>query len=73
MKPCSNLFIESCVKCRGENKPYIVKVENMYYVRCPCGKWDRYTFLGLTQKSAWESWNAMNRPIQRGRYNPKDQ
>lgn len=67
MGRCSEIFMERCVKCKGKYKPYIVRVEGMYYVRCGCGKWDRYWFLGLKPTSAIEEWNKYNRPIRRGR------
>lgn len=67
MNRCSEIFIEKCAKCKGKNEVYIVKNEGMYYVRCGCGKWDRYFALGLTEKKAIETWNRMNRPIKRGK------
>lgn len=55
------------MKCRGRYQPRVVRVEGLYYVRCPCGKWDRYQFLGLREEYAVEEWNKFNRPIKRGR------
>lgn len=63
--------LQKCVKCRGKNKPYVVRVEGLYYVRCGCGKWDRYFALGMTAKQAIETWNDANRPM-RGRWNEID-
>lgn len=57
-----------CVKCKGKNKPYVVKVYDLYYARCGCNKWDRYAALGMNEKMAVEVWNRMNRPIRRGKY-----
>lgn len=67
MNRCSEKFMEKCIKCKGANEVYIVKNEGMYYVRCGCGKWDRYQFLGLRKEYAIEEWNRMNRPIKRGK------
>ena len=39
MAVCSEMA--TCVKCRGKNKPKIVKIDGLYYVQCPCNKWDR--------------------------------
>lgn len=64
--------LEKCVKCRGKNKPYVVRVEGLYYVRCGCGKWDRYFALGMTAKQAIETWNRFNREIVRGKYVPDE-
>ena len=57
-----------CVKCKGENQPKVVRVEGMYYVQCPCCKWDNYQFLGLKPQYAIEEWNKFNRPINRTSY-----
>lgn len=57
--------IFECVKCKGKYKARIVRVEGMYYIQCPCGKWDKYQFLGLKPQYAIEEWNKFNRPIQR--------
>lgn len=62
---CSKPFIETCAKCKGKHKPYIVKIEGMYYVRCDCNKWDPYFFLGRSEKTAWEQWTLFNRPMKR--------
>lgn len=64
MAVCSEMAM--CVKCRGENKPKIVKIDGLYYVQCPCNKWDRHQFLGLKDVNAIEEWNKFNRPINRG-------
>lgn len=56
-----------CVKCKGENQPKVVRVEGMYYVQCPCCKWDRYCALGLKADSAIEVWNRLNKPM-KGRW-----
>lgn len=64
MAVCSEMAM--CVKCRGKNKPKIVKIDGMYYVQCPCNKWDRYCALGLKAEHAIEVWNQLNRPINRG-------
>ena len=62
MGVCSD-DMNKCVKC-GKN-PYIVKVEGFYYVRCYCGKWDKYQFLGLRPENAVDVWNGFNRDIKR--------
>lgn len=72
MKHCSKPYVETCVKCKGKFEPYVVKTDGLYYVRCGCGRWDRFQFLGLREEYAWEEWTKANRPIQRGRYNQKD-
>lgn len=64
MAVCSEMAM--CVKCRGKNKPKIVKIDGLYYVQCPCNKWDRYCALGLKAEYAIEVWNQLNRPINRG-------
>lgn len=64
MAVCSEMAM--CVKCRGKNKPKILKIDGLYYVQCPCNKWDRYCALGLKAESAIEVWNQLNRPINRG-------
>lgn len=64
MAVCSEMAM--CVKCRGKHKPAINKIDGMYYVQCPCNKWDRYQFLGLRPENAVDEWNKFNRPINRG-------
>lgn len=64
MAVCSEMAM--CVKCRGKNKPKIVKIDGLYYAQCPCNKWDRYQFLGLKDVNAIDEWNKLNRPINRG-------
>lgn len=64
MAVCSEMAM--CVKCRGKNKPKILKIDGLYYVQCPCNKWDRYCALGLKAEYAIEVWNQLNRPINRG-------
>ena len=54
-----------CVKCKGKRKPAIVRVDGMYYVQCPCMKWDKYMFLGLRPENAVDEWNKFNRPMKR--------
>ena len=62
MKPDIKLL--PCIFCKEE--PRIIHYdENMWYVRCPCGKYERYEFLGYTKEGAIESWNYANRPINR--------
>lgn len=57
--------LEKCVKCKGKNKVSIVNVDGLYYVRCGCGKWGQFQFLGLRERYAVEEWNLYNRPIKR--------
>lgn len=56
--------LEPCCKC---HKIPVLKHEtgDLWYVYCGCRKWDKYEFLGMTSKSAIESWNATNRPMKR--------
>lgn len=70
MVPCSPK-LEKCVKCHGKHDPYIVRIDGLYYVRCPCGKWGRYDFLGLKPQYAADEWAKANRPI-RSRWNEID-
>lgn len=69
MAVCSEMAM--CVKCRGKNKPKIVKIDGLYYVQCPCNKWDRYCALGLKAEYAIEVWNRLNKPM-KGRWNEFD-
>lgn len=60
-----NFDLCTCVKCKGRHKPAFIKIDGMYYVQCPCMKWDRYQFLGLKPQFAADEWNKFNRPMAR--------
>lgn len=57
--------IMPCVKCKGEKKAKVVRIDGLYYVQCPCCKWERYMFLGLKPENAICEWNKFNREMKR--------
>lgn len=57
--------IVPCVKCKGAKKPKVIRIDGLYYVQCPCMKWDKYCALGLKPENAIEEWNKFNRTIKR--------
>ena len=56
-----------CKFCKSQ--PRVVKIDDCYYAQCSkCTKWDRFSFLGFSEKKALEQWNAANidRPSNQG-------
>lgn len=58
--------LSACVRC-GKKNARLICFKGLYYVQCPCGKYDSWQFCGFRPKGAIESWNYENRPICRGR------
>lgn len=59
--------IAKCVFC-GSLPNVIHYDKDMYYVVCSnpeCIKHDRFAYLGRTEATAIESWNFINRPMNR--------
>lgn len=57
--------IAPCVKCKGAKKAKVIRIDGMYYVQCPCCKWEKYMFLGLKPENAICEWNKFNREMKR--------
>lgn len=59
--------IERCVFCNSV--PHVIHYDaDMYYVVCSnpeCIKHDRFAYLGRTESAAIDSWNFINRPLNR--------
>lgn len=56
-----------CKFCKSQ--PRVVMIDDCYYAQCSkCTKWDRFNFLGFSEKKALEQWNAANidRPSNKG-------
>lgn len=61
-----------CIKC-GKKQAKIISYGGVYYVQCPCGKYDSWQFCGFRQTGAIESWNFENRSsIKRGKRDEDD-
>ena len=50
------------VRCKGTKKVKFVdpKTKETRYVTKACTSWDKYEFLGFTEKGAIEGWNLRN-------------
>lgn len=50
------------VRCKGTKKVKVKdpKTKEVSYITKACTSWDRYEFLGFTEKSAIENWNMRN-------------
>ena len=57
--------INPCCRCGKVPTKVISEPGDIFYVKCNCGKWSKYEFLGATRKGAIEHWNDMNRAIKR--------
>lgn len=67
------MIVEDAVPCkRCGSKPILVKINDLWYARCPgfehtkknglvkCQKWLPFEFLGITKKAAIDNWNYAN-------------
>lgn len=59
-----DLVLIPCCKC-GKIPTIKKETGGLYYVICSCRNWDRYEFLGVSEKGVIERWNEGNRPILR--------
>ena len=66
-----NNELSKCVRC-GKQEAEIMYFKGLYYVQCPCGKYDRWQFCGIRPRGAIDSWNYENRPIHRGKKRPDE-
>ena len=50
------------VRCRGTKKVKVMdqKTKEYVYTTRACTSWDKYEFLGFTEKGAIENWNLRN-------------
>lgn len=48
-----------CKKCGAQGK--IIRISDLFYAQCKsCHKWDKFQFLGATEKGAIKEWNLYN-------------
>lgn len=65
-KKGAEIKLSPCVRC-GKQEAKLICFKGLYYVQCPCGKYDSWQFCGFRPKGAIDSWEYENRKIQRGR------
>lgn len=62
--PKPNKVLEPCIRC-GKQEAEVINFKGLYYVQCPCNKYDRWQFCGYRPQGAIDSWNYENRTLNR--------